>query len=100
MVNGKIEHHITTEVDCESLFSMSGYKLEPRRLNTDTDTYESRVIASHYMHCIHIYNQEILDTYCTQQLKFWEKVVTSSALLYKHVHMLIGGGSTLEPSNT
>ena len=29
---GKLGHHLFKEADCETLFSVSGYKLDPRRL--------------------------------------------------------------------
>ena len=61
VVNGKMAYHITVEVDCESLLSMSGYKSEPQRLNADTDTYDGTVIASHRIHHKYIRDRDILD---------------------------------------
>ena len=60
---GKIGHHSCQEADCETLFSMSGYKSDPRRLNALIQTYERLVIASHRMHRFHIRDQVIIEEY-------------------------------------
>ena len=60
---GKLGHHSCQEADCETLFSMSGYKSEARRLNSLCRTYERLVIASHRMHRFHIRDQVIIDAY-------------------------------------
>ena len=44
---GKLGHHSCQEADCETLFSMSGYKSDPRRLNAFIQTYKRLAIASH-----------------------------------------------------
>lgn len=60
---GKLGHHSCQEADCETLFSMSGYKSEGRRLNSLCRTYERLVIASHRMHRFHIRDQVIIDAF-------------------------------------
>ena len=60
---GKIAHHSCQEADCETLFSMSEYKSEARRLNALCDTYERLVIAGHRMHRFFIRDQIIIDAY-------------------------------------
>ena len=61
--NGKLAHHVTTEVDCESLFSQAGYVAEPRRSQTDVRTYERLVVVKHRMYCMHILNGDIKKLY-------------------------------------
>ena len=64
--NGKLAHHVTTEVDCESLFSQAGYVAEPRRSQTDVRTYERLVVGKHRMHRMHIRNEDIKKFYLEQ----------------------------------
>ena len=61
--NGKLAYHVTTEVDCESLFSQAGYVAEPRRSQTDVRTYERLVVGKHRMHRMHIRNEDIKKLY-------------------------------------
>jgi hypothetical protein len=44
---GQLCPHITTEVDCESLFSEAGFVAEPRRASTNNRLYERLVITKH-----------------------------------------------------
>ena len=39
--------HITTEIDCESLFSQAGHAAQPNRNRTVVETFERLVIAKH-----------------------------------------------------
>jgi hypothetical protein len=61
--NGKLAHHVTAEVDCESLFSQAGYVAEPRRSLTGIRTYERLVIAKHRLHRIHIRKEDVKKLY-------------------------------------
>ena len=60
---GKLGHHSCQEADCDTLFSMSGYKSDARRLNALIQTYERLVIAIHRMHRFHICDQVIIKEY-------------------------------------
>jgi len=46
--------HLSTEVDCESLFSQAGFKSQPRRTQTDICNYEHLVVTKHWMGRINI----------------------------------------------
>jgi len=46
---GETAPHLSTEVDCESLFSMAGYKSHPSQSQTDIRNYERLVVAKHRM---------------------------------------------------
>ena len=50
---GQICSHITTEVDCESLFSQAGHYNHPRRARTKIRMYERLVVGKHRLHRIH-----------------------------------------------
>ena len=50
---GQLCPHITTEVDCESLFSQAGHLSNPRRARTGICMYERLVVGKHRMHHIH-----------------------------------------------
>ena len=41
--------HITTEVDCESLFSQAGHSAQPNRNRTVAETLERLVMDKHHM---------------------------------------------------
>jgi hypothetical protein len=45
--------HITTEVDCESLFSQAGHYNHPRRARTNIRMYERLVVGNHRLHRVH-----------------------------------------------
>jgi len=41
--------HLSTEVDCESLFSQAGFASQPRRTQTGIQNYERLVVTKHRM---------------------------------------------------
>ncbi len=51
---GKLFPNLTTEVDCESLFSKTGYKSHPRHTLNSIKNYEWLVVTKHHMICIYI----------------------------------------------
>ena len=57
--NGKLAHHVRTEIDCESLLSQAGYVTESRRSQTDVHAYEILVVG----HCMHIRPEDIKELY-------------------------------------
>ena len=50
---GQYAPHITTEVDCESLFSQAGLLVEARQSRTDICMYERLVVGKHWLSRIH-----------------------------------------------
>ena len=46
---GKLAPHITTEVDCESLYSQAGHAAQPNHNRTVAEIFERLVIANHRM---------------------------------------------------
>ena len=60
---GKLGRHLCQDANCETIFSMSGYKLGSRRLNALIQTYKRLVIASHRMHRFHFRDQVIIKEY-------------------------------------
>jgi hypothetical protein len=50
---GQTCSHITTEVDCESLFSQAGHYNHPRRARTNIRMYERLVVGKHRLHRVH-----------------------------------------------
>jgi hypothetical protein len=51
--------HISTEVDCEYLFSQAGYLADPRRARTDCCFYERLVITKHRLHQIYCHKPSV-----------------------------------------
>ena len=49
VVVGQLAAHITTGVDCESLFSQAGHLSKPRQNRTTCETFERLVISKHRM---------------------------------------------------
>mmetsp|Transcript_32462 Transcript_32462/g.58682 ORF Transcript_32462/g.58682 Transcript_32462/m.58682 type:complete len:296 (+) Transcript_32462:133-1020(+) len=47
VILGQLSPHITTEVDCESLFSQAGHAAQPNRNRTTAETFERQVMAKH-----------------------------------------------------
>ncbi|KAL7531131.1 hypothetical protein ACHAXR_003875, partial [Thalassiosira sp. AJA248-18] len=47
VIIGQLAPHITTEVDCESLFSQAGHLSQPNRNRTTAETFERMVMAKH-----------------------------------------------------
>ena len=71
---GKLGHHSCQEADCETLFSMSGYKSDPRRLMALIRTYERLVIASHRMHRFHIRDKVVIEEYMKRyKNNYWDE---------------------------
>ena len=50
---GKFFPHITTEVDCKSMFSQAGFISEPRRSRIGIHMHERRVVGNYCLYCIH-----------------------------------------------
>ena len=50
---GQLCPHISTEVDCESLFSQAGFMSHPRRARTSIRMYERLVMGKHRLHRIY-----------------------------------------------
>lgn len=50
---GQLCLHISTEVDCESLFSQAGFMSHPRRARTAIRMYKHLVMGKHRLHRIH-----------------------------------------------
>ena len=44
--------HVTTEVDCESLFSQAGHAAHPNRNRTVAETFERLAMGAHRLSCI------------------------------------------------
>ena len=63
IVVGQLAPHITTEVDCESLFSQAGHLSDPTCASTKTRTFERLVIAKHRMQRIHCCPQKVKALY-------------------------------------
>ena len=53
VVIGQLSPHITTEVDCESLFSQAGHLSHPNRNRTVAETFERLVMAKHRLSRFH-----------------------------------------------
>ena len=56
---GELCPHLSTEVDCESLFSLAGFKSHPRRTQTDICNYERLVVTKHRSQSIHILESKV-----------------------------------------
>ena len=65
---GQLCPHISTEVDCESLFSQAGYLADPRRARTDCRFYERLVITKHRLHRIYCHKPSVKDLF----IKRWK----------------------------
>lgn len=50
---GQLAPHVTSEVDCESLFSQVGFLSDPRRAKAAIRMYERLVIGKHRLHRIY-----------------------------------------------
>ena len=66
---GQLAPHITTEVDCESLFSQSGFLSHPRRAQTNTRTYERLVIGKHRLQRIYCHVPDVIRLYMERHSK-------------------------------
>ena len=55
--------HISTEVDCDSLFSQAGFMSHPRRAHTNIRTYERLVIGKHRLQRIYCHVPAVFRLY-------------------------------------
>lgn len=60
---GQFASHVTTEVDCESLFSEAGHLSNPRRARMKTKHYERLVVNKHRLGRIYCDNKKVLEHY-------------------------------------
>ena len=60
---GQLCPHISTEVDCESLFSQAGFLADARRSNTNFRFYERLVITKHRLRRIYCPKQLVKDMF-------------------------------------
>jgi len=60
---GQLCPHISTEVDCESLFSTAGFMSHPQRANTDIQTYERLVKGKHCLQRIYCHIPSVYRLY-------------------------------------
>ena len=63
IIIGQLGPHITTEVDCESLFSMAGHLSHPNRNRTVAETFERLVIAKHRLSRIFCCKTKVLNEF-------------------------------------
>ena len=66
---GQICPHISTEVDCESLFSEAGFLADPRRSLTNVRLYERLVIVKHRLGRIYCHIPTVKELY----LRHWKE---------------------------
>jgi hypothetical protein len=66
---GQICPHISTEVDCELLFSEAGFLADPRRSLTNVRLYERLVIVKHRLGRIYCHIPAVKELY----LRRWKK---------------------------
>ena len=51
---GELCPHLSTEVDCKTLFSLAGFKSHPQCTQTNIRNYERLVVTKHCSQSIHI----------------------------------------------
>ena len=74
VVIGKFAPHISTEVDCESLFSEAGHLSNPLRSRTTIRTFERLVIAKHRLQRIYCCEKQVHEEYMRRlQEKDWDE---------------------------
>ncbi len=66
VATGQLCPHITAEVDCESLFSQSGYVSNPRRANTNIRYYEILVELKYRLGRIHCHIPTVVKKFMTR----------------------------------
>ena len=66
---GQLAPHVTTEVDCESLFSQSGFLYHPRRAKTEIRTYEGLVVGKHRFQRIYCHIPDVIRLYMERHSK-------------------------------
>ena len=59
VVIGQLAPHITTEVDCESLFSQAGHLSHPNRNRTVAETFEHMTMAKHCLNRIYCDREKV-----------------------------------------
>ena len=71
---GQISPHISTEVDCESLFSQAGFLADSRRSRSDIRFYERLVVMAHRLKRIYCDPLLVRDTYMERyKNKDWDE---------------------------
>ena len=60
---GEICPHVSTEVDCESLFSQAGFYADPRRSRSGIRMYERLVMMAHRLNRIYIHPALVRDEF-------------------------------------
>ena len=96
VVVGQLAPNITTEVDCESLFSLTGHQSHPKRNRTVAETFERLVMAKHCLSQIYCCKSKVMKEFMRRtteknwrddndhdDLKFWanEKMNTCNRTL-------------------
>ncbi|KAL7529489.1 hypothetical protein ACHAXR_002994, partial [Thalassiosira sp. AJA248-18] len=89
---GQIAPHISTEVDCESLFSQAGYAADSRRSLTKIRFYERLVITKHRLSRIHCHLPDVKELYIKKwKNNDWDEKEERDALdfldLEKDIHL-------------
>lgn len=69
VVVGQLAPHITTEVDCESLFSQAGHQLQPNRNRTITETFERLVMAKYRMSRMYCCKSKVMKEFIDRTTK-------------------------------
>lgn len=71
---GQIAPHITTEVDCESLFSQAGFLADPRRSRIGGRHYERVVMTKHRLGQIYCHVPDVQELYLNRwHEKNWDE---------------------------
>ena len=86
VIIGQLAPHITTEVDCESLFSQAGHLSHPNRNRTVAETFERLVTAKHRLSRIYCDKEKVKHEFIDRwkrnkfsskedrdDLEFWEQ---------------------------
>ena len=69
VVVGQLSPHITTEVDCESLFSQAGHLSHPNRSRTVAETFERLIMAKHRLSRIYCCKKRVLTEFLDRRDK-------------------------------
>ena len=71
---GQLSSHLTSEVDCESLFSHAGHISDPLRSSTKVRTFERLVIAKHRLKHIYCCPKKVQKLYLRRkQANNWDE---------------------------
>jgi hypothetical protein len=80
---GQISPHVSTEVDCESLFSQAGALANSRRARTNVRYYERLVIIKHRLHRIYCHAPAVRELYIKREkADNWDEAADRDALEY------------------